>query len=38
MARQYLQDDGFLEPAIADPLAANAATTAVGLYNSLQYA
>src|SRR6266511_1979445 len=38
MARQYLQDDGFLEPAIADPLAANAATTAVGIYNSLQYA
>jgi hypothetical protein len=38
MARQYLQDDGFLEAAIADPLAANAATTAVGIYNSLQYA
>src|SRR3954471_15534765 len=38
MARQYLQDGGFLEPAISDPLAANAATTAVGLYNSLQYA
>jgi hypothetical protein len=38
MARQYLQDDGFLEPAIADPLAANVATTAVGIYNSLQYA
>jgi len=38
VARQYLQDDGFLEPAIADPLAANTATTAVGLYNSLQYA
>lgn len=38
MARQYLQDDGFLEPAISDPLAANTATTAVGLYNSLQYA
>jgi hypothetical protein len=38
MARQYLQDGGFLEPAIADPLAANAATTAVGLYHSLQYA
>ena len=38
MARQYLQDDGFLEPAIADPLAANTATTAVGIYNSLQYA
>src|SRR5688572_15483341 len=38
MARQYLMDDGFLEPAITDPLAANTATTAVGLYNSLQYA
>jgi hypothetical protein len=38
MARQYFQDDGFLEPAISDPLAANAATTAVGIYNSLQYA
>lgn len=38
MARQYLQDGGFLEPAISDPLAANTATTAVGLYNSLQYA
>jgi hypothetical protein len=38
MARQYLQDGGFLEPAIADPLAANTATTAVGLYNSLRYA
>lgn len=38
MARQYLQDGGLLEPAIADPLAANAATTAVGIYNSLQYA
>lgn len=38
MARQYLQDGGFLEPAISDPLAANTATTAVGIYNSLQYA
>jgi len=38
VARQYLQDDGILEPAISDPLAANAATTAVGIYNSLQYA
>lgn len=37
MARQYLQDGGFLEAAISDPLAANAATTAVGIYNSLQY-
>lgn len=38
MARQYLQDDGILEPAISDPLAANTATTAVGMWNSLQYA
>jgi len=39
MARQYLQDGGLLcEPAITDPLAANTATTAVGLYHSLRYA
>jgi hypothetical protein len=38
MARQYLSGDGLLEPAISDPLAANTATTAVGIYNSLQYA
>jgi hypothetical protein len=38
MARQYLQDGGFLEPAISDPLAANVATTAVGIYHSLRYA
>lgn len=38
MARQYLQDGGFLEPAISDPLAANTSTSAVGMYNSLQYA
>jgi hypothetical protein len=39
MARSYLQDGGLLcEPAITDPLAANAATTAVGMYNSLRYA
>jgi hypothetical protein len=39
MARQYLADDGVLEPSIADPLAANAATTAVGIHgtNSFQY-
>jgi hypothetical protein len=37
VARQYLQDDGLLEPAISDPLAANAATTAVGMWNSLRY-
>jgi hypothetical protein len=38
VARQYLADDGILEPAISDPLAANVATTAVGMYNSLRYA
>jgi hypothetical protein len=38
MARQYLAGNGLLEPAIADPLAANTSTSAVGLYNSLQYA
>ena len=38
MARQYLQDDGFLEPAITDPLAANVTTSAVGMWNTLQYA
>lgn len=37
MARQYLQDGGFLEPATSDPLAANVATTAVGMWNSLRY-
>lgn len=37
MARQYLQDAGAVEPAITDPLAANAATTAVGMWNSQQY-
>lgn len=39
MARQYLADDGILEPSISDPLAANAATTAVGIHgtNSFQY-
>jgi hypothetical protein len=37
LARQYLQDDGFLEPAISDPLAANVTTTAVGMWNSMQY-
>jgi hypothetical protein len=37
MARQMLQDAGPVEPAIADPLAANAATTAVGMWNSQQY-
>jgi hypothetical protein len=37
MARQMLQDAGPVEPAIADPLAANTATTAVGMWNSQQY-
>jgi hypothetical protein len=37
MARQYLQDGGFLEGAITDPLAANTATTAVGMWNSMRY-
>lgn len=37
MARQYLQDGGVLEPAITDPLAASAVTTAEGAWNSLQY-
>ena len=39
MARQYLQDGGLLcEPAITDPKAASAVTTAEGVWNSLQYA
>jgi hypothetical protein len=40
MARQYLQDSGVLEPAIADPLAADTATGAVGIHgtNSYRYA
>ena len=38
MARQYLYDDGFLEPAISDPLAANTATTAVNMWHGLRYA
>ena len=38
MARQYLYDDGFLEPSITDPLAANTATTEVLIVsNSLRY-
>ena len=37
MARQYLQDGGLLEPAITDPKAASATTTAEGIWNSLQY-
>jgi hypothetical protein len=37
MARQYLQDGGPLEPAITDPKAASAVTTAEGAWNSLQY-
>ena len=38
MARQYLQDDGVLEPAITDPLAANTATAITNtVSNSLRY-
>lgn len=38
MARQYLQDDGVLEPAITDPLAANTATAITNMVsNSLRY-
>jgi hypothetical protein len=37
VARQYLQDGGPLEPAITDPKAASAVTTAEGAWNSLQY-
>lgn len=37
MARQYLEDGGPLEAAITDPLSADTATTAVGMWNSLQY-
>lgn len=37
MARQYLQDGGLLEPAITDPKAASAVTTAEGIWHSLRY-
>jgi hypothetical protein len=37
VARQYLSDGGVLEPAITDPKAASAVTTAEGAWNSLQY-
>jgi hypothetical protein len=38
MARQYLADGGYLEPAITDPLAANAATAITNIVsNSLRY-
>jgi hypothetical protein len=37
MPRQYLQGPLLCEAAITDPLAANAATTAVGMWNSLRY-
>ena len=37
MARQYLQDGPFLDPPIASPLAADVATTAVLMWNPLQY-
>jgi len=37
MARQYLMDAGPVEPAITDPLSADVATTAVGMWNSQRY-
>jgi hypothetical protein len=37
VARQYLQDGGPLEPAITDPKAASAVTTAEGAWHSLRY-
>src|SRR6266487_4665774 len=33
MARQYLQDGPFIDPPVADALAANAATTAVSMWD-----
>jgi hypothetical protein len=38
VAEQHLSSPVLCQPAIVDPLAANAATTAVGIYNSMQYA
>ena len=37
MARQYLQDGPYLDPPIASPLSADVATTAVLMWNPLQY-
>jgi hypothetical protein len=37
MARQYLQDGPFVDVPIADPLSADTATSAVAMWNSLQY-
>ena len=37
MARQYLQDGPFLDPPIASPLAADATTTILAMWNPLQY-
>jgi hypothetical protein len=37
MARQYLQSGPFGDVPIADPLAADTATTAVGMWNSMQF-
>jgi hypothetical protein len=37
MARQYLQDGGSVDVPIAAPLSADTATTAVGMWNSLQF-
>jgi len=35
MARQYLQDGPYIDPPVADALAANAATTAVDMWSGL---
>lgn len=37
MARQYLQEGPYLEPAIVSPLSGDVATTAVLMWNPLQY-
>lgn len=37
MARQYLQEGPYLDPPIAAPMTANTATTAVLLWNPLQF-
>src|SRR4249919_528313 len=37
MARQYLQDGPYLDPPIASPLATDVATTAVLMWNPLQF-
>ena len=37
MARQYLQDGPYLDPPIASPLAADATTTILAMWNPLQF-